>query len=589
MIGWALDLGTTNSCIARWDEPSGQPQIVDLPSVSRVPQGNDPLQAPRMVPSVVHFLERQTAVDRLGAWPPVSKRLFLGRRALIGRPALELNRARALPAFVPGFKTALATESLRPLARVGRRNVTAREAARVFLRELLHEVKHATGVRIKDLVVTTPVSAFETYRAEVQRMLGDLAVRRVRFIDEPVAAALGYGLSLGHERTVLVVDIGGGTMHAVLIRISPSGAMTGEARVIAKEGMPFGGNAVDGWVLEEACRQACFPSLETKVDEEGRFWRRVMLAEACRVKEAVHFEESAAFRIAPPGFHRAIGEKQPGSTLVTLTRARLVELLEENGFYRALEACLGAVFEDGGARTEDVDDVLLVGGSTLLPGVYPRIEARFERRRIRGWHPFEAVAYGGACFAADRIGMHDFIVHDYAFVTHDAKTGEAQHTIVVPRGTRFPTAPDLWKRQLVPTCALGEPESVFRLVICEVARAEGDGRRGVGCWAGGRPAERLEPDPRLPRPAAPGEGSPPAARDLLRRERGPVAHSDGPGPPDPPRADAGGAGRPAGVAQHEVRRGLASIGVLDRLPRLRIFVLCDQVHTPKVSVGNEGR
>jgi hypothetical protein len=55
---------------------------------------------------------------------------------------------------------------------------------------------------------------------------------------------------------------------------------------------------------------------------------------------------------------------------------------------------------------------------------------------------------------------------------------------VVPRGTRFPTASDLWKRQLVPTCSLGEPESIFRLVICEVARADGTERRFVFDAAG---------------------------------------------------------------------------------------------------------
>jgi hypothetical protein len=169
---------------------------------------------------------------------------------------------------------------------------------------------------------------------------------------------------------------------------------------------------------------------------------------------------------------------------VTLTRARLAELLEANGFYRGLEACLAALLDDAGRGLDAVDDVLLVGGSTLLPGVFALLERRFERRRLRGWQPFEAVAYGGACFAADRIGTHDFIVHDYAFVTHDARTGEEQYTVIVPRGTRFPTAPDAWKRQLVPTCSLGEPESVFRLVICEVARGDGDERRFVWDAAG---------------------------------------------------------------------------------------------------------
>jgi molecular chaperone DnaK (HSP70) len=479
MTGWALDLGTTNSGIARWDEATGQPQLVELPEVCRHPERDDPLEAPRMVPSAVHILETPGLLDRLGSWPPVASRMFLGRRALIGRLALERNREAAHPAFVPTFKAALSSEATRPLARLGRHAVTAREVARAFLREMLVATKHATGERIRDLVVTSPVSAFETYRAEVQRLLLGLGVRRVRFVDEPVAAALGYGLSLSHERTVLVVDIGGGTMHVVLVALSPRGAMGGEARVLAKQGRPLGGNAVDGWVLEEACRQAGYPPLDAQGDENARFWRRLMLAEACRVKEAVHFDETAVFRVTPPGFGRSASGTHPGSSLQAFTRAQLGELLETNGFFRGLDACLAAMFEDGRARAEDVDDVLLVGGSTLLPGVFARLEQRFERRRMRAWQPFEAVAYGGACFAADRIGTLDFIVHDYAFVTHDARTGEAQHTVIVPRGTRFPTPPGFWKRQLVPTCSLGEPESIFRLVICEVARGEGTERRFV--------------------------------------------------------------------------------------------------------------
>ena len=484
MTGWALDLGTTNSGIARWDERTGQPVLLDLPAVCRLPEGDDPLEAPRMVPSAVQVLEAPGLVDRVGSWPPLERRFFLGRRALIGRPALARNRDTIRPGFVPAFKAALSAEALRPLARIGRHRVTAREAAALYLRELLAEAKRATGERIRDLVVTAPVSAFETYRAEVQRALAALGVRRVRFVAEPVAAALGYGLSLTHERSVLVVDIGGGTMHVVLVRLTPQGALGGEARVLAKQSRPLGGQAVDGWVLEDACSQAGLPPLDDEGDEQARFWRRLMLAEACRVKEAVHFDETAVFRVTPPGAAPRAAGRRPGSSLVTLTRARLAELLEANGFYRGLEACLAAILDDAGRGVDGVDDVLLVGGSTLLPGVFALLERRFERRRLRGWQPFEAVAYGGACFAADRIGTHDFIVHDYAFVTHDPRTGEEQYTVIVPRGTRFPTAPDAWKRQLVPTCSLGEPESVFRLVICEVARGDGDERRFVWDAAG---------------------------------------------------------------------------------------------------------
>jgi molecular chaperone DnaK len=482
MACWALDLGTTSSGVACWDESLGKPRLIELPDICRKLDSEDPLEAPRLVPSAVHFLEKPGPLDRLGSWPPLARRFFIGRRAFIGRPALERNQGVAHPSFVPTFKPGLSSQPLRPLARVGRETLTARDAARAFLRELLREIQRAAGHRVRDLVVTSPVTAFETYRAEVQQLLRQLGVHRVRFVDEPVAAALGYGISLTHPRTVLVVDVGGGTMHVVLVRLSPQGAVSGQATVLAKRGRPVGGNAVDGWVLQDLCRQMGY-DLTAGDDEVTRLWRRLMLAEACRVKEAVFFEDEAAFLMSPEGL-TSLAASRPGSRFVSLTRARLREILDEQGFYRSLTTSLEEVLEEGRVDAKDVEDVLLVGGSTLLPGFFSWFEERFERRRVRAWQPFEAVVSGAACFAGDRMDALDFIVHDYAFVTHDPKTGEAQHTVIVPRGTRFPTPPDLWKQQLVPTCALGEPENLFKLLICEVARADGDESRFVWDAAG---------------------------------------------------------------------------------------------------------
>jgi molecular chaperone DnaK len=484
LTGWALDLGTTNSGVARWDDSRGQPQLVDLPSICRKPQGRERLEAPRLVPSAVHLLERPGLLDRLGHWPPVARRLFVGRQAFIGRPALERNYGVVHASFVPTFKPALSDEPLLPLARVQRRMVTAREAAQAFLRELLVEVKRSTGHRVRDIVVTSPVTVFESYRAEVQEILRRLGVRRVRFVDEPVAAALGYGLNLTEDRTVLVVDIGGGTMHVVVVRLSPQGAMSGQAVVLGKRGRALGGNAVDGWVLADLCREAGAPPLEENDSESARLWRRLMLAEACRVKEAVFFDESATFLFTPPGLSARDAAGRPGAGFLTFSRERLSRVLEENGFFRGLSVSVDEVIQQSRVPESEISDVLLVGGSTLLPGVFPLLEQRFERRRLRAWQPFEAVVYGAACFAADRVAAVDFIVHDYAFVTHDPKTGEARHVVIVPRGTRFPTPPDFWKRQLVPTCALGEAETIFKLLVCEMSRADGSERRFVWDAAG---------------------------------------------------------------------------------------------------------
>ena len=486
MKAWALDLGTTNTGIACWDEGRAAPLLVELPRVCRQPGGENPLEAPSLVPTVVESFPAKTVLDRIGTWRPLERWLLLGQAAFIGRPALRRNLALADPAFVPGFKTALAWEPLLPVARMGPRVVTAREAARAFLRELFAEVKRETGYAIRDLVATVPVDAYEGYRAQLEQIVRSLGVRRLRFIDEPLAAALGYGLGIASERTVLVVDIGGGTMHVALVRLSAGRMQHGQVEVLAKEGKPFGGNTVDGWLLNRICQRMGYSLDELPEGEEMRLWRRLMLAEACRVKEALFTLPTAEFLLTPPGLCRVVRTSRVGVKAAEVSREDLVQVLRESGFYAALSSSVSAVLGGGPSpvSVEDVHDVLMVGGSTLLPGVFPLLEERFGRPRVRAWHPFEAVAFGAAAFAADRYAQLDFIVHDYAFVTHDAGSPKPVYTVVVPRGTRFPTAPDFWKCQLVPTCSLGVPETIFKLVVCEIGRADGAGRQFVWDAAG---------------------------------------------------------------------------------------------------------
>src|SRR3990172_6139018 len=288
-----------------------------------------------------------------------------------------------------------------------------------------------------------------------------------------VAAALGYGLGLASERNVMVVDIGGGTMNVALVRLRAGGLRQGRAEVLAKQGRACGGNAVDSWVLDHVCRRMGYALDELSEQEEVRLWRRMMLAEACRVKEAVFFLPSAEFLLTPPGLARRVRAGAPGSQAALLSRDDLVEVLREGVFYASLSASVEQVLSEGPGGpipTDDVHDILMVGGSTLLPGVFPLLEQRFGRHRVRAWQPFEAVAFGAASFAADRYVPHDYIVHDYAFVTHDAGTRDPVYTVVVPRGTRFPTSHDFWKARLVATCSLGEPEALFKLVVCETGR-----------------------------------------------------------------------------------------------------------------------
>jgi len=477
-----MDLGTTNTGLARWNVAQERVLLEELTTICRKPGREDPLEAPRLVPSATHVVDDPGFWAGVGNWPLLRGRVFWGRFAHIGRPALELNSAKVTPNFAATFKPYLSHEALRPIARAGNQVYTARDVARVFMRELFAEVKRQKGERIRDLVITTPVESYESYRAELVQITKRLGVNRLRFIDEPVAAAIGYGLSLRQRRLVLVVDFGGGTLDFALVALTAKDIQAGTCEVIAKEGRAIGGNLVDRWLLHDFCEQLDYPLREDDQDERRAFWYRLMLDEARRVKEGVYFKPTAEFDLQPPEDMRSFEARLRGdSTILEVSKDDIQTILEKQGLYRELEQCLDDLREQaqkrGIALAQDVEDVLMVGGSTLLPNIYPFFEQRFGRDRVRAWQPFEAVAYGAAAFAAESFTQSDFIVHDYAFVTYDAKTHDPEYTVIIPKGTRFPTPPDFWKRRLVPTCSLGEPETMFKLVVCEIGAADEGDRR----------------------------------------------------------------------------------------------------------------
>jgi len=487
---WALDLGTTNSLVARWNEEVGQPEVVSLPEICRTPpEGCDDLKLPSLVPSCVLFHPRPRFADRLGSRPLLLRRFFLGSMGLIGQRALDRWVSCSATGFVPVFKPYLGRESYRVVARVGRHAYTTRQAAMVFIRELLSAATRLKGERPRDMVFTTPVDSYEPYRAELRDIAGRLGIRRFRTLDEPVAAALGYGLGLGAPVRVLAINFGAGTFDAAIVEMDRDSTTSGTCRVVAKDGIALGGNLVDAWLVEEFFRRIGEDmQAALSLDRAGpstlrvEWWYQALLREACRVKETLYTRERDHFLLVPPPEALRIGSYVDTTFDVDFTRPNLVELLTRNGLYRAIDLSLDRALQQAAESApggDKIDEVIMVGGSTLLPDVYSRIATRFGRDRIRAWQPFEAVVYGGCIYGAGAIEQVDVILHDYAFVTYDRETHQPQYQVIVPRGTRIPTAPAFWKRQLTPTCALGEPEKIFTLRICEVGRAHSDHRQFV--------------------------------------------------------------------------------------------------------------
>ncbi len=475
---WALDLGTTHTALARWNEGRGRPELVHLPEIGRQTDPEVPEEAAQpthLIPTAVEAFDRLSLWAQIGRWRPVQRRVLLGRQAFIGRQAWERYRKEPRVSFSSGFKPSLSTAPLRTVARSGGVALSARDVTRLFLRELLAEVQTVSGRRIRDLAVTSPVDAYEGYRAELASVLSDLGVDRLSFIDEPVAAALGYDIAPARDRTVLVVDFGGGTLDVALVELTAKGVEEGQGTVLGKAGRPIGGQLVDRWLLEDACARLDYRVDERRLNDESSEWTRQMLDEACRVKERLFFRDQVTMVTLPPDELHRFDERMRGTRgTLSYDRSDLVRLLRERGLYDELGACVDECLDQAGA---DVDDVLMVGGSTLLPEVYGHMEERFSRNKVRAWHPFEAVAMGACRFAVGKVQTSDFIVHDYAFVTHDLETHKKKYAVVIPGGTRFPTVSDYWKRRLVPTCSLGEPETMFKLVICELGRARSGDRR----------------------------------------------------------------------------------------------------------------
>ncbi|MCB9683262.1 MAG: Hsp70 family protein [Alphaproteobacteria bacterium] len=475
MAAWAIDLGTSNTAVCRWNDALQRPELVALRAVCRLPDGDDPLQAPRLVPSATHVVDPEDVWSRLGRRPFFRSRFFWGRQAWIGRQAIERNLSAHHPGYVPSFKRWLGRASSAPLARTPERSWMAREVAEAFVRELLAEVHRTTGERITELVLTAPVESFESYRAELAAICRRQGVRSVRFVDEPVAAALGYGLGLSARRRVVVVDFGAGTLDLALVELTARDVELGRCEVIAKAGRPVGGDHVDSWLLDDLCAR-----LGARIPADEDFWRAQMLDEARRVKEQSYVRGSDTFCLLPPdAIADAVRRVQGPVPELSVDQAMIREVLEGRGLFGVLEGCLDELLDQArhhGVGSDDVDEVLMVGGSTLLPGVYPLFEGRFGRDRVRAWRPFEAVAWGATALAAGAYTHTDFIVHDYAILTYDADSGEPAYLPVVRRGTRFPTRGDHWRRQLVPTCALGEPETLFKLVICELGTGMEDER-----------------------------------------------------------------------------------------------------------------
>ena len=432
-IKLAIDFGTTNSVLARWDDAQKGGEIVSIPGLSRGFGAE-----PGLIPTLL-FVRDGRGSD------------VLAGQAVLTGGLDRLDGSR----FFRNFKRSIGADKNDPRILDGA-PWTDFDAGRLFLRSLLDGLPYQVD-EIEQLVVTVPVASFDGYASWLNQSLGDYA-GRVRIVDESTAAALGYAVT-EPGAIVLVVDFGGGTLDLSLVRLPDSREKTGHvlftsvernglARVIAKAGLSLGGSDIDRWLFEYVLDQA-------GLAQESLGEHAVTLLLACeQVKMVLSSQEQAEIE-----FQTA--DSQRGS--IVITRDLLELLMEQHGFFAslngALEKVMGLAHQKDVYR-EDIRHVLLVGGTSLVPSVQRTLDAYFravmgERRRptampawpaltwsventsIRADKPFTAVVEGALLVSAG-FGLDDQLAHGYGLRYLDAD-GNIACDEIIPMGSLYPS------------------------------------------------------------------------------------------------------------------------------------------------------
>jgi molecular chaperone DnaK (HSP70) len=456
---WSVDLGTTNTLVARWAGTHAETVAIE-PLCEYEPAWHTPL-----IPTVVCFED--------------ANRGYIGMEAKAAQELLDAAIAGRFTPLARSFKRVLARDSRRQVAEASGEAITARQCAQVFMRELLaraseqersltaHSIpawnlprRLISWIRreglVNDLTVTVPVESFEPYRMELSSIARKLGVQRFRTLDEPVAAALGYGVDLSEERFLMVVDFGGGTLDIAIVRTAlAQSSGHRKAEVVAARGMDLGGETVDGWVTEMVTARlgAAAERLRPTVMTMAELMKKELSGKVLTTDETV--------------------ARLPGIDPISISRRDFLAVLEERGLYRSIEQLVTATLEDARHRISvaDLEAVLLVGGSTLLPGVRETMERLMGASRVHYWEPFEAVAKGAAIYGAG-FYVDQIIHHDYAIRVFSDTEQKAEYELLIRRGTPYPTPVGYQTRYY----SVAPRQQLFSLPVCEVGYA---GRLGI--------------------------------------------------------------------------------------------------------------
>ncbi len=417
---YAIDFGTSNTVVTRWNSGSQAAEVVMLPELSQRLGQNPP-----MIPSLIYVqdaahgsvLVGQAVRDR-GLDVSSDSRFFS-------------NVKRGIGASAQGF---LPTLDHHPLS--------FEQLGEWFLKAIIQAIQ-ARDPELHSLVMTVPVDSFEVYRNWLGNVAQTLDIDHVRMIDEPTAAALSY--ELGDRPTLLVIDFGGGTLDFSLVQRTTPQSNTpaakplgfilkwGEknmavaetqkssaAKVLAKAGQNLGGADIDHWLADyfSAAQNLPITPLTLRLIEK----LKIELSTQTTATEAFFNDETLE------------------SYELSLGRDRFNALLRERGFFDVLNESLALVLRQGrqqGIEPDDIDAVILVGGTAQIPALQDWIREHFPSDKVRTDNPFGAIAQG-ALQLSQGVDLKDFLYHGYGIRYWNPREKRHGWHAIIPEGQPYP-------------------------------------------------------------------------------------------------------------------------------------------------------